>query len=183
MDLEFLDKCTIVDLDNQIIDKDTGDTTNVIICKNQKCDYQPARTENVNGTLVAHNPKLFLPFDFLLTNLLSRNLTVIISRFRKVGSTYAWITDPETGETYYGEDYYGYHPLDENNKSVPDVEYKQYVMYSTEATDINFKVDFRGGNPNKKHLISAKIEDWWEVRVGDPYLDGIQIELREVTYL
>lgn len=183
MELEFLDKCTIVDLDNQIIDKDTGDTTNVIICQNQECDYQPARTNNINGTLVADNPKLFLPYYFPYSNLLSRNLTVIISRFRKIGSTFNLVEDPETGEMHYKENFQTYKPVDENLKEVEDLEYKRYLSYSPGATDIKFKEDFKEGNPDKKHLISAKIEDWWEVSVNDPILDGIQIELREITYL
>lgn len=181
MELEYLDKCTIVDLDNQIIDKDTGDTTNVIICQNIACDYQPARTSNNNGTLVADSPKLFLPYDFEYTNLLSRNLTIIISRFRKVGKPQIWTFNEEIQEYELGEIIF--HPKNEDGKEIRDKEFKKYKEYTECATDIDFKKDFKEGNPDKKHLVSAKIEDWWEVMINDPYLDGIQIELREITYL
>lgn len=181
MQLEYLDKCTIVDLDNTIIDPETGDTNYVILCQNQACDYQPARTRNVNGTLVAESPKLFLPFDFEYTNLLSRNLTVIISRFRKVGKPQIWTFNEELQEYEFGGVIF--HPKNEDGKEIRDKEFKKYKEYTECATDINFKKDFKQGNPDKKHLVSAKIEDWWEVMINDPYLDGIQIELREVTYL
>lgn len=183
MQLEYLDKCTIVDLNNTVIDPETGDTSSSILCQNQACDYQSSRTSNVNGTLVAESPKLFLPYDFEYSNLLSRNLTVIISRFRKVGSPYDWVRDEETGELNWTMQYSDHQAYDENKNRVENLKYRKYLTYTGQAEDIDFKVDFRGGNPDKKHLVSAKIEDWWEVRVGDPYLDGIQIELREVTYL
>lgn len=175
MDLEYSDLCTIVDLDRQIIDQDSGDTDNVFICFNQPCDFQPEWTENRGGTLVAHNPKLFLPYDFPLTDELSRNLTIIISRFRKIMNVETFQQNDDGGFTFTLIDEEGKH---QSFHTIP-------AKYSSGAKSIDFEKDYRQGNADKKHLVVGKIEDWWEINttLGMTTLDGIEIELREITYL
>lgn len=81
-----MDLCTIIDLETQVIDPDTGDVDVSAICENQPCDFQPSSVEYSNGTLIASSPKLFLPFEIDFANLLSKDMIVLISRYRKRGT-------------------------------------------------------------------------------------------------
>lgn len=80
-ELEYMDKCTIVDLDTEIVDSITGDVTKSVICENIPCDFQPTHTEQHNGVLVQFSPKLYLPYDFEYSDKLNPNLQVVISRW------------------------------------------------------------------------------------------------------
>ena len=79
---------------------------------------------------------------------------------------------------------YTYNGTTENGEEV-SYQYTPQIQipeeYVSMAQPIDFKKDYRQGNPDKKHLVCAKIEDWWEI--DEELIDGIQIELREVTYL
>lgn len=59
------------------------------------------------------------------------------------------------------------------------------ARYSSGAKSIDFEKDYRQGNTDRKHLVVGKIEDWWEINttLGMTTLDGIEIEMREITYL
>lgn len=130
-ELEYMDLCTIYDLETEVVDEN-GDTTHEVVCENIACDFQSQHTETHNGVLVQYSPFLYLPYDFEFVDKLSHNLYVIISRWRKSG----------TEEIVF-----------------PD--------------DMN--------NPEKKHLIFGKIQDYQEVNVRNK-LVGIEIELAEIHY-
>lgn len=85
-ELEYMDLCTIIDLDNQIVDEDTGEVSYDVICENLPCDFQPNTTENYKGVLVQNNPTLYLPYDFEYSDKLSVNIEILVSRYRKGGA-------------------------------------------------------------------------------------------------
>lgn len=130
-----MDLCTIIDLETQVIDPDTGDVSDVVICENQICDFQPKSTFNYKGVLMENSPYVYLPPEFEKVDDLSRDMGITISRFRSSQCSADTITEED-----------------------------------------------RKTNPNKKHFVRAKIEDWQEINVEGKLL-GIEIELSNVIYM